>query len=113
MGEDDIPVTVIVQVIEYTNALDPQRGQDSIHAFCERPRHQSLAIENNFVLISLPSKSEPKELPVPPNDLNVEIGIFQVDSDKLFSHSNLRHNSLQRQHLELPFVKGEVQTTQI
>ncbi len=54
-----------------------------------------------------------KELSVPPDDLNVEIGIFLIASDKPVSHSNLSHNSLQRQHLELPFVKGEVQMTQI
>ncbi len=30
----------IVQVVEYTNALEPQRGQSSIHEFLERPRRQ-------------------------------------------------------------------------
>ncbi len=98
----------IVQVIEYTNALEPQGGQGCIHAFCERPPHQSQAEGKNFVLISLPSKNEMKELPVPLDDLNVQISIFLVDRDKPVSHSNLRHNSLQRQHLELPLVKGEV-----
>ncbi len=56
---------------------------------------------------------QPKELPLPPDDLNVEIGILLVDSDKPVSHLNLGHNSLQRQHLELLFVKGEVQTMQV
>ncbi len=87
---------------------EPQGSQGSIHAFCERPRCQSQAEGNNFVLISLPSKSETKELTVPLDDLNVKISIFQVDRDKPVSHSNLRHNSLQHQHLNLPFVKGEV-----
>ncbi len=43
----------------------------------------------NLVLVSLPSKSEPKELPVPLNFLNMKTGIFQIDSDKPLSVSNL------------------------
>ncbi len=61
VAEDDIPVTAhllpgvdqnepIVQVIEYTNALEPQRGQGSIHAFCEHPRRQSQAKVKNFCI---------------------------------------------------------------
>ncbi len=59
MTKDDIPVIAhwlpgvgqnepIVQVIEYTNALDPQGGQGCIHAFCERPPRQSQAEGKNF-----------------------------------------------------------------
>ncbi len=124
VAEDDIPVTAhwlpvvgqnepIVQIIKYTNALEPQRGQSSIHALCERPQCQSQAKGKNLVLVSLPSKSEPKELPVLPNYLNKKIGIFLVNSDKPVSHSNRWHNSLQHQHFELHFVKGEVQMTQV
>ncbi len=102
----------IVQVIEYTNALEPQGSHASIHAFCERPRHQSKAERKNFVFISLHSKSKTKELPVPLDDLDVEIsfgiscGIFQANRYKPVSHLNLKHNNLRRQHLALPFVKG-------
>ncbi len=95
-------------------SLTPWNGPEcSIHALCECSRCQSQAKGKNLVLVSLPSKSEPNKLPVPPNDLNMKIGIFLVDSDKPVSHSNTRHNSLQRQHLELPFVKGEVQMMQV
>ncbi len=103
----------IVQVVEYTDALEPQRGQSSIHILCERPRGQGQAKGKNLVLVSLSSKGKPKELPVPPDDLNVKIGILQVDSDKPDSHLNMGHKSLQSQHLELPFVKGEFQVMQV
>ncbi len=80
----------IVQVVEHTNALEPQRGQSSIHAFCEHPLRQGQAKGKNLVLVSFPSKSKLKELPVPLDDLNVKIGILEVDSDKPVSLSNLR-----------------------
>ncbi len=67
----------------------------------------------DLVLVSLPSKGKSKELPVPPDNLDVKIGILQVDSDEPVPSLNLRHDRLQRQHLELPFVKGEVQATQV
>ncbi len=36
VGQDE----PIIQVVEYTNALKPEKGQSSIHALCERPRCQ-------------------------------------------------------------------------
>ncbi len=65
MAEDDIPVIAhrlpgvgqnepIVQVIEYTNALEPQGDQGGIHAFCERQLHQSQA-EGEGLCIDKPS----------------------------------------------------------
>ncbi len=62
--------------------------------------------------IGKPSRKS-KELPVPPDNLDVKIGILQVDSDEPVPSLNLRHDRLQRQHLELPYVKGEVQATQV
>ncbi len=50
---------------------------------------------------------------MPPDNLDVKIGILQVDSDEPVPSLNLGHDSLQRQHLELAFVKGEVQTMQV
>ncbi len=50
---------------------------------------------------------------MPPDDLNVKIGILHVDSDEPVSHLNLGHNSLQHQHRELLFVKEEFQMTQV
>ncbi len=50
---------------------------------------------------------------MPPDDLDVKIGILQVDNDEPVPSLNLGHDRLQRQHLELPFVKGEVQATQV
>ncbi len=122
--EDEIYVTThylpgvgrnesVVQVVEHANALEPQRGQRSIHALCECSRHQGQTKGKDLVLVSLPSKGKPKELPVPPDDLDVKIGILQVDSDEPVPSLNLGHDSLQCQHLELPFVKGEVQATQV
>ncbi len=103
----------VVQVVEYANTPEPQRGQCSIHALHECPRRQGQAKGKDFVLVSLSSKGKPKQHPVPPDDLDVKIGILQVDSDEPVPSLNLGHDSLQRQHLELPFVKGEVQETQV
>ncbi len=50
---------------------------------------------------------------MPPDNLDVKIGMLQVDSDEPVPSLNLGHDSLQRQHLELAFVKGEVQTMQV
>ncbi len=50
---------------------------------------------------------------MPPDNPDVKIGILQVDSDEPVPSLNLGHDRLQRQHLELPFVKGEVQATQV
>ncbi len=44
------------------------------------------------------------------NDLDVKIRILQVDGDKPVSLLDLRHDSPHRQHLELPFVEGKIQT---
>ncbi len=87
------------------------KGQCSIHALRDCSRRQGQAKGKDLVLVSLPSKGKPKELPVLPDDLDVDIGILQVDSDEPVPSLNLRYDSLQRQHLELPFVKGEVQAT--
>ncbi len=87
VAEDDISVIThllhgvgqyesILQVVEYTNTLEPQRGQSSIHALCEHPRGQGQAKGKNLVLVILSSKGKPKELPVPPDNLNVKIGIL-------------------------------------
>ncbi len=88
-------------------------GQHSIHALRECPRRQGQAKGKDLVLVSLPSKGKPKELPVSPYDLDVKIGILQVDSEEPVPSLNLGHDSLQRQHLELPFVMAEVQATQV
>ncbi len=103
----------VVQVIQHANALEPQRGQHSIHALRECSRRQGQAKGKDLVLVSLPSKGKPKELPVLPDDLDVKIGILQVDSDEPVPSLYLGHDCLQRQHLEFPFVKGEVQVTQV
>ncbi len=50
---------------------------------------------------------------MPPDDLDVKIGILQVDNDEPVPSLNLGHDRLQHQHLELPFVKGEVQVMQV
>ncbi len=86
VAENNIPVTThwlpgvsqnepIVQIVQYTNALEPQRGQCSIHAFRKRSRCQSQAEGQDLVLVSLPSKGKPKEPPVSLNDLDVKIRI--------------------------------------
>ncbi len=103
----------VVQVIQHANALEPQRVQHSIHALRECSRCQGQAKGKDLVLVSLPSKGKPKELSVPPDDLDVKICILQVDSDEPVPSLNLGHDRLQRQHLELLFVKGEVQATQV
>ncbi len=64
--ENDISVTTyllpgvsqnepVVQIVQHTNALEPQMGQCSIHAFCERSRHQGQAEGQDLVLVSLRS----------------------------------------------------------
>ncbi len=122
--EDNISVTThllpgvshnepVIQVIQHANALEPQRGQRSIHALRECSRRQGQAKGKDLVLVSLPSKGKLKELPVPPDDLDVKIGILHVDSDKLVPSLNQRHDGFHRQHLELPFVKGKIQTPQV
>ncbi len=44
------------------------------------------------------------------NDLDVKIRILQVDGDKPVSLLDLRHDGSHRQHFELPFVEGKIQT---
>ncbi len=66
----------VVQVVQHTNALEPQTGQCSIHAFREHSRCQGQAEGKDLVLVSLASKGKPKELPVSLDDLDVKIGIL-------------------------------------
>ncbi len=119
VAKNDIPVTThllpgasqnepVIQIVQYTNALEPQRGQCSIHAFGKRPRRQSQAEGQDLLLVSLFSKSEPKESPVSLNDLDVKVRILQVDGDKPVSLLDLRHDGFYHQHLELPFVEGKL-----
>lgn len=42
----------------------------------------------NLVLVSLSPKGKPEELPVMPSNLNMKIGILQVNSDKPVSCTN-------------------------
>ncbi len=48
------------------------QGQCSIHAFRKRSQRQSQAEGQDLVLVSLPSKGKPKELPVSLNDPGCE-----------------------------------------
>ncbi len=66
----------VVQVVQHTNALEPPRGQCSIHAFRECSRRQSQAEGKDLVLITLYSEGKPKEPSVSLNDLDVEIRIL-------------------------------------
>ncbi len=87
VAENDISVTTyylpgvsqnepVIQIVQYTDALEPQRSQCSIHAFRERSRRQGQAKGQDLVLVSLPSKGKPKELPVLLNDLDMKICIL-------------------------------------
>ncbi len=48
-------------------------AQKKMHR-AQHPQNQGQAKGKSLVLVSLSSKGKPKELPVPPDDLNVKIG---------------------------------------
>lgn len=76
------------------NALEPQWGQSSIHAFREGQWSQSQTEGKNTLLVCLSSNGKPGELPVPLNNLNMKVSILQVYSNEPIPHANLSQNSI-------------------
>lgn len=61
-------------------------------------------------MVSFAPESEPEELPVPLDDLNMKIRILHINSNKPISCLYLKQDGLQHQHLEPALSLHEIQT---
>ncbi len=100
----------VVQIVQYTNALEPQRGQCSIHAFRKRSRRPKPGRRAGPCIGKPSFQRQTEGTSCVFERPGCEHTHLLVDGDKPVPLLDLRHDGFHRQHLELTFVEGKIKT---